>query len=300
MATADDKSTIIAPLPGRRHRHSGGFEPGSSFLFTIIAILVVFLASGCYAYAVHYISFFNIAAVIPFVFGAILGYISHKTFLFSQTRNMAVGYVMSVILGLGAIYFSWLFAFYIFFKTPVADPVKIWQGIQHLLNHYTIRLLSSGSRHADGSGIPLTGAYLGTIYILEAVIIFVTNLLVAKYYNQSAAFCEQCRTWCKQSFFTVTPLSPIENIDTIIGDLLDNRIDSLLQLTPGASPEHFTQLVVSSCLCGELNLLSINDIKMIRKVRKIQKHIKVLCSNLVISPESAEALSNHFCNNIHK
>lgn len=209
-----------------------------------------------------FLFFFYILIRFPCGFiGFPCGYLSHCIFKFTLIRNKGWGLGIAFIMACFLLYFL-----------SIASP---WMDLLSEKDPFAI-----------------------LFWLTEAGLLVAFNFMVAARLNASLFrekfFCEKCHSWTKKSF-TSRALCPIVDLTLIQQDLRDGRTDALLALSRTNPYWHHATLFVQSCLCGDLNLLSIDDVTVTKKKdkRPVESSTRLL-SNVIISDKMAHSLFVRF------
>ena len=274
---------------GTTFKLSGLYDPLHLLGGLLLSIPAILVLSLVYAYVVHYITIIYFAAAATVFFGIITGWISHYVWKFTKTRNLAWGFGISLILTFLAVYFSWAFCIGIYFENTTLDPFAICNGIGILAEKHSFNV--SFWRSSGKNGIPISGVFLSILYFIELGIIMVGGLLTAWGLNSSIGFCEKCRKWTKETFKSPS-LEPVKDANQLLVELQNGNISPLLNMNRIWSQNDHTTLVIQSCECSDLSLLSVNHVTVTMKDNKPEESSSELISQVIISFENANKIKN--------
>ena len=149
-----------------------------------------------YAYVVLYLPLIYINFIITAFFAGLVGAISVHLLKKRQVRNTAVAMAVAFLVTVFAFYCGWTVWLYAFARRAGADvrilplllnPVAVWE-IVILVNR-------NGAWSLRGS-VP-KGAFLWTIWGLDAALVFGVSLFMAWTTMGSEPYCENCGQWCE-------------------------------------------------------------------------------------------------------
>ncbi len=268
---------------GTIYKFSGRYEPMNLTIGILLGVLTVLLMSFIYTYVVHYNPIAYASAIVTFLYGLSIGWISHSILKYTKTRNFAWGLVISIILSFLALYFTWAFSLGIYYEHASFVPSDICRGIENLIETNTFNIRHRRSKWT------ISGVFVGLIYLVEAGMIFLGGIICAYSLNSSIGFCEKCKTWTK-SVFRSPALSPITDISLIENELKLGKIGTILELKKVGEHDSHTSLVIQSCDCSDMNLLTIYDVVVEKKGKKYEENKTALLSMIIISSEVSSAI----------
>jgi len=257
--------------------------------FTVLAMTRGFLIGGmatlglsfAYAYSLLYIPFVEFNFLLTGLFGLLSGIGTGLALMRQKVRNTTVTAMVGLVLGIGAVYASWLLwisgaraGANTFFELATS-PLLLWQSIV-LLNR-------SGSW--DIVGYRPHGVVLGMIWGIEAITIICLSTFFAWIVELDEQYCESCNSWCASASF-VTKLRSCEADE--LRRRLERRDFAVLGDAPVYGTDDLLRVKIRQCeKCGLTNTLAANLITVTfdERNRKSEKSNTVIDGLLITSAE---------------
>lgn len=268
------------------YRHSGKFGVHGPLLAVLGACLLGYPSGIAYAYLIDWIPFVYLNFFITLFYGMAFGLLSALLLRLARVRNIFVATLTGLVAGACASYFSWNGYVHILMTDPpmLADL----GGLSRLMT----LLYNVGSWGIGSSGKPVTGLFLGLVWVVEAIMIIGACTMLAYGGVALVPYCESCRNW----------LSEEEKIDTLdhfdspqhIEQFKAGSIAPLDQARPrDPSASRFARLTVRhSPQCADFCTLSVDNVSVsIDKEGKSQEKSEAVVSNLRVPKSLLDRLT---------
>lgn len=271
---------------GERYYRSSGAVPvgGILFAFGVTLGAVVVLA---FLYAL--LDYFNPIVYLTFLatigFGVVGGRILKAALVSGKVRNRLVSMVLSVMLGLLAVYATWVSFIWILAKQDGMDLLVF--STTELIE--IMGLISEQGLWELKGGVKPTGLALQAFWLIEALII--VGGVVSPFLEAEVPYCEECSQWSHADVTNANFALP-DNPDQLVRDLEDERYESLYRLGELPSdPADCLKAVVSSCPGCDARWLTVSRIVVTQNAKgEIQTKETALVRNLVVPLSEADAL----------
>jgi hypothetical protein len=183
---------------GLYYKHSGKFPLSALLAGLLVGVAVGLPGAYAYSYAIIYVPIVYLSFLLSMGFGLLVGLATAGGLRMRKARNTALSAVLSLLVGLGCLYFSWGVWVYANLRQAgikdigllglVLRPDSLWRLILEMnkTGVWTIR------------GATPTGITLWVVWGVEAAVILGCVLLAAVAIIQSDPFCENCEKWCEK------------------------------------------------------------------------------------------------------
>lgn len=257
--------------------HSGKVPVTAILLMIIFGLIGALILSVIYGYAIAYIPLIYINFFITVGFGMLTGIAVGIGGKMGKARKPALYGLIGLIVGLFAVYASWIAWFY-----ASSDQTLLILNPDELLT--AINLVSITGAWNIFGWTP-TGLSIYLIWAIEALIVIGGCTLVAYGYVQVQPFCEKCSQWVENAQ-TITGYQAIEDEKDFTRKLEEGQLDmvSSLQKAPDTSLKS-TEIEINHCgSCDESNYLSLTtvNVSVDDKGKESKDSNKFIC-NLKIS-----------------
>lgn len=236
------------------YSHSGRVGPVGFPLLIASGLLSSAVLSVAYSLAIHYIPFVYLDAIMPFVFGAGMGYGICWGVKTGHVRNSAAALVVAFASGVIGIYLSWVGALFILsgFEVLVFDPLALIGFIQGIA--------------VDGvwslkSWTP-TGWALYAFWIAEAAIVILYPIIHVSNYMGECIYCEKTGKWTDEEE-VVGPFESISDPDSFRARIESGDYSQLLNMKKIAESADFSAVVFKGASdCSDFHLFSIKNVSL--------------------------------------
>ena len=179
------------------YRHSG-MIPISGLVITLVGGLTVGVVGAiAYAYLVRWIPILYLRVLLPVALGALIGFVVGRLARAGRLRNKAITLALVLLVTLIAYYFTWVFWIKATFdrfveghdltvRWLITSPRMLWTAISFLNETGTWSFKRSD---------PVSGWFLGLIWLIEAGVIFVLALGTWTATAGDDVYCETCDKW---------------------------------------------------------------------------------------------------------
>ncbi len=271
---------------GDRYYRSSGAVPVGGILFAFGLTLGAVVVLG-FLYAL--LDFFNPIVYLTFLatigYGVVVGKILKATLVSGKVRNRGVSIVLSVMLGLLAVYATWVSFIWILAQQEGEN----WLVFSTTDLIEIMGLISEQGLWELRGGLKPTGLALQAFWLVEALII--VGGIVAPFLEAEVPYCEECSQWTHADVTNANFALP-EDAEQLVRDLEDERYDALYRLgvTP-SDPADCLKAVVFSCPGCDARWLTVNRIVITQNAKgEIQTQETALLRNLVLQKSEADAL----------
>lgn len=183
-----------------QYRQSGSMGT-AVFVVPVVGLIAAFVLAVAYAYADVYIPVAGyISFVLTAVFAAGVGWAVSFAGVKAKCRNVTLMHFLGFVIGLVAVYFSWVAFMYVLLKRELGDqfdgglgaillrPDAVW--------HFANAVGETGWYQLRGGNVK--GTFLWVTWALEAVIVVGWVTFMAPMGITGRVFCERCGVWCRK------------------------------------------------------------------------------------------------------
>ncbi len=267
-----------------QHSGSSGF---SFFLVPFIGVVASLIVAVAYAYATRYNPIVYLSILLPFVYGAAIGFVVSKATVASKCRSTKVAGLLALLVGLVALYCAWAAFLIVLAELSWANlpklllsPWDMWQVIVAV--------------NADGwftiSGGTPKGLVLWGMWAAEAVIVLGVVGMMGANSIADRVFCERCRAWVGDgvSVYLEPPIEVSDIQSLAEGNL--QLLESLESVEASESPR--IQVDTKACAgCQDLYTCRIKAVMMTQdKEGNLTESAQELTPYLLISPDQYAVL----------
>ncbi len=273
--------------PGQKYQPSGRFGLSTVLLVPLLGVPTAAVAAAIYAYAILYIPFVYINALITVGFGFVVGFAVAKGVALGKARSGALAALLGLLVGAAALCLSWVFWIYALLRRSdvdvalldlALDPAALWQAITFV--------------NAEGAwslkSFTPTGTVLWILWTIEALLIvgFPTFLAIGQ---ALSPFCEQCQGWCtkEKGVFRGAEI-PREELERHLRAQEVSYVAARGAAEPGATTH--LRYDVDRCACNATITLTVTQVTVKLENGKPKESTTELVSNLVLSRDAAAAL----------
>ena len=275
-----------------RYEHSGEFSIVSLVPAAGLGAAVALGVGWVYAYAIYYIPFIYINAILAAGFGFAVAYISAYALRFGRVRNTTVfsaGMLLIAGIGFLAHWGAWVAivvrasGYEASSWAVMTQPLAMWETIL-AINEVGVWSLF---------GTDVSGVALWAVWAVEAGIIFGVGFVVSHGEFHALPFCERCETWCKKSanvarLWHTDPQAVVDAFDQ--GDL--GALDSFEIVDRDLTQGSWLECEIDSCGdCGGTHTL---DVSLVHAVPdeggKVSRDATPVLTNLLLSQQQADEI----------
>lgn len=274
------------------YRHSGRFSVLSLVLGFLVTATIGLGLAYIYAYALYYIPFVYVNALLVLGFGFVLGLIAVKLIIAFKIRNEKMALVMTFLAVLVSYYAAWVVWMAAHLRAAGLDVSMVTLGGKPTVVWDLVRVFNEKGTWSLGrhSSDPVTGIFLTIVWIAEAVMIFGPALVVV-FGMMQTPFCEECETWCKER-------EAVASVGAHLMDALRPGIrgkDWTVLEKAGLQPPHlgtWCTLDLYTCpSCGQTNTLTLNSVTMSTNKKGEKKtETTILIDRLLLTAEETQTL----------
>lgn len=175
------------------YKHSGAIPLSAVLLILGAGLPAVLIGGPIYTFAVVYIPFIYVSALLAFGYGALIGGVVGWSAFKGKLRNNTVLTGVAFLFALLGLYVAWGVDPMARIGTGVRlrgfDPLFLW--------NYVAFLYDEGSWGLS-EGVPIRGPLLAAVWLAEAAIVTGTSVVVARARAANAPFCERCDRWTQR------------------------------------------------------------------------------------------------------
>lgn len=268
--------------------HSGKCPVLSVFLMLIFGAFAAAILSVVYGYAIAYIPFIYLNFFITLFFGVLVGVVVGIGGKKGKSRNQAVYGLIGLLIGVFALYLSWVVWFYASSgqKLLLINANELW---------ISMRLIATTGAWSIFGWTP-TGGALYFIWIVEALMIVGGCTLMAFASVESVPFCETCSQWVENSK-TKSGLESIEEQADFNLKLEQGQFGVLNELSQAESNSNSsTEVEIKKCnSCEGSNYLSVSSVKTkVDEKGKESKDSTKLINNLKLTSQQYSDIASSF------
>ncbi|HIB67230.1 MAG TPA: hypothetical protein EYO33_19515 [Phycisphaerales bacterium] len=239
-------------MSSQYYKLSGRFSPAGLAIALGLGVTGAVMSSAVYAYVMAWIPLVYFLILFVFGYSMLMGMLASLALRIGKVRNSAVGALVGLIIGVAALYWSWVF--WILAESSqevfIWAPDQLWAAIQYLGDKGVWSI----------KGATPTGVVLFAFWAVEAAAIVGMSAWSGFKAASNNAFCEKCDCWMEDGvplgFFSVSP-----DANGLKGDLEAGRLDRLKALS-GVTPDesHHTIVSLEDCAkCQGHKLLTLTE-----------------------------------------
>lgn len=289
-----DRSFSDNVFPGNRqfYNHSGRVSPqlilGIPLVF-IISTIIAFI----YSYAVVYIpvaGYLNILLTVGFALG--IGYCTAVTLQFFKTRNTTFAVTVGLLVGIFAVYASWVAFEYALWNRDNTEPISLLRLASRPQAVWQLASLIAEKGWYSLRNFTPQGIVLWSFWGIEALIVCGTAAYMPYSFIAHTVFCETCSGWTKGYKNRLSFL--YEDAHELKKKLIHQDM-SFLNNTKKINTTTKTFYRIECMTCDKCkNLFTLSLLKITRnwdKNGEEQEKKKFILKNLYISKETFERLT---------
>lgn len=276
----------------RLYRHSGRFSAAGLAIGFVATSIIGSALAFIYAYALRYIPFIYINALLTLGFGFVLGLIAVRFVGQYKIRNTKMACLMTFLAVLVAYYCAWV-VWMVGHLRSADIEVSMFAVARHplVVCKWILLFNENGTWSIGRDGTePVKGLFLAIIWIIEAVMIF-GAALVPVIGRLVTPFCEGCQTWCEER-------KGIAAVSAAALDSLRERVmgkDWTSLEEAGPDRPHlgtWCALDLYSCpSCGQTNTLTLNSLTMTpNKKGEPKTESKTVIDRLLLTADESRVL----------
>lgn len=275
--------------PAEKFQHSGRITL-AGILFGSAAGGVAALVLGIpYAYCVKYVPFIYLNFIASAALGALVGIVAAMGARAGKLQSSAMYQLLGVAAGLLALYFAWVF--WIFALTGQRVLTFNPQAIYFVGS----LILEKGTWGMGKHGQPVTGWFLGLVWLAEAGAIVVSSYALCRAGLASYACCPLCQKWFKSPMRSLHFQVP-ENPGPVVERLSNLDFGCLPELAPASGdkkePGAFLTLELYRCpACSGFGFFSLKVTKVWQEKNETKTSEQTLLERLVMPAESLAGLA---------
>lgn len=273
------------------YKQSGRCGPTGVPLAFAAGVLAGLICGLIYAYTVNWIPFIYLSFIATLFFGGAVGAAVVWGARIGKIRNTPLISALGALVGLIAVYFAWVF-------DPMARFSEISQpswSIELLWNYMKFGY-AEGFWSIGQQGMAVSGMFLATVWILEAVVIVGVAFITVKTLHADIPFCEETNQWTTREK-DVARLSLVddEKVEAKLNRFLAGDLDSLKDFYR-AAPNDGASLQLDLATCPDCPTCNYLTAKLIRHVTDKKGQVTTqednLLVNLQVVPENIERIRN--------
>jgi hypothetical protein len=255
-------------------------------LLLLVGIPCILVLGFVYGYAIYYIPFIYFNFFIVLGYGGVTGFVVGKLARLGKVRNGKIIFFSGLLAGLLAEYTGW-----IAWLTAMAGDLWMLGGF--LFPSEVLSLIRVLNQEGAWSilGVTPTGWFLYLIWIVEAIMVIGTAVLLCAGTGLGDPYCEKCKRWVDQEEM-ITLLEQVADPNMLKAKLEKGDYASILSLKK-ASGDRFTKIKLRQCTsCQQLNTLSVFDVtSYLNNKGEPRSNEWSLVDQLLISPEAYTAIT---------
>ncbi|MDQ5986130.1 MAG: hypothetical protein CSYNP_01849 [Syntrophus sp. SKADARSKE-3] len=277
------------------YEHSGIIGFLGPVYMIILGSLGALVFGAIYGYATDYISHLPgrglvaLRLFITFGLGCVVGFLVGIGGRYGKVRNPKALLFFGFISGLIAEYANWVSWVFAYYKqqTLILSPFDMLEFAKSLESNI------SGINFNDWTPAVII-IYL--FWVIEAIIIIGSAMIVARMMLSSTPFCERCDKWIKEEDL-ISPLDPIGSPDELKSRLEQGDFSLLKSLKiKAAETDAYTQIKLRHCpSCQHSNYLTIRaEIVSVDSNNKKKKSGTDIITNLIITYEQYKMINEQW------
>lgn len=264
------------------YKHSGAITVTGTLLGLLCGSAAAVALGFAYTYAIVWIPFVYVNALLTFVFGVGIGFAVAAGAKAGKLRSMAVVTLLGLFCGLLGLWTAWA-------VDPMARLGRVADGPSFSpLFGFGALFRYMGALYTNGSwgfgSVPVSGIFLGVIWAIEAGLIVVAAMFTAPGRLMDVAFCEPCEAWTKLQ--TGLRTISLEGVDSLLARMAEGDVAALRETKPaGAADAGHVRVDLATCpSCANSAYLTLTlVIKKADEKGKESKEEKTVLQNLVLS-----------------
>ena len=264
------------------YKHSGTITVTGTLLGLVGGGLTAVALAFAYTYAIVWIPFVYVNALLTFLFGVAIGFAVAAGAKAGKLRNMAVVGLLGVFCGLLGLWIAWA-------VDPMARLGRASDG-PSLSPFFAFGALFQymGALYENGSwgfgSATVSGIFLGIIWAIEAGLIVLAAAFTAPGRLMDVAFCEPCESWTKLQ--TGLRTISLEGVDAVLARMAEGDVAALRETKPAdAADAGHVRVDLATCpSCANSAYLTLTLVqKKVDEKGKESKEEKAVLQNLVLS-----------------
>ncbi|MBY0505350.1 MAG: DUF4339 domain-containing protein [Bryobacteraceae bacterium] len=293
QAAAPSPPPLPASAPGlvgpRHYRYSGRYPVFRTCATAICGIMVADCVAWLYAYGQFRIPYIYICAILPFVFGGILGALTVGTYVFARIRSKSIVRKLTFAFVINTYYFHWAAWVSMVLQQRGTDVHVLDVALQPEALWATI-LAANAAGPWTLFGTHFTGGWVTAVWVLEGLIIVWLALMLPPVFFGDLPFCEACNAWCtKQANVARFSHQEEQIVVRAVEDKDFTGLAALPQVALSKDVGEWYQCDIERCLkCNNLNTLDVLYVAAERDQKgKISTTTRKLVENLLLTSTEA-------------
>jgi hypothetical protein len=274
--------------PAQKYQHSGRITVAGLLFGLAAGGVAALVLSVPYAYIVKYVPFIYLNFLATGAFGALVGMLAAMGARAGNLQSSVMYRLLGLVSGALAVYFSWVFWIFALTEQRLLsfDPEVLYALGRLIMEKGTWGL----GRHGD----PVTGWFLGCVWLAEAGAILVCSYALCLSGLTSYACCPLCQKWFKSPMRSLHFQVP-ENPGPAIERLGNLDFGCLPELSPSSGdkkePGAFLTLDLYRCpACAAFSFFSLKMTKVWQEKKEIKTSEQTLLERLLIPAGSLAGL----------
>jgi hypothetical protein len=280
------------------YRHTGKIPPAAVLMGLAAGAAVGVAAAWAYAYADVYIPIIYLNFVATAAFGGAVGFVAARVAKAGKLRNYPATLLIVSVATLVAYYFSWVFWVKAVFDRYVEDhDLTVGALIEspRLLGEVIGFVYDKGTwsvGHGTSSkGENVSGAFLGIVWVAEALTVLGAALMVARALVRDEMFCEACDRWCGKAR-TLRRIEPGNSVSAK-AELEAHRVGCLDGPPPTSAARYWTVDYDHCPRCKQLHAVSVSDVTVTAdKKGNAKTATRKFVNKLLMTPAEAAAVQS--------
>jgi hypothetical protein len=275
------------------YEHSGEFSPPQVVIGTMIGLVGSCVLAAVYAYAIYYIPFIYINALLTAGFGFALAVMSVHVLRGSKVRNGAVFGIVSLLFVAAAYYVHWAVWVGIALRASEVDVMAVDVATQPAALWGTMLDINSTGLWAIGS-MQFAGGKLWAVWGIEGAMVFGIAVLAAWGMYVDLPFCERCETWCTKH----ENVARIRHGDAAaVAQAFERKdvetLQSFESVPLGQELGEWLECDLETCdsSCGATNILDMSMVAATKNAKgEVSKKKTDVVQNLLLTPEEVRVV----------
>ena len=273
-----------------------GKAPVAGIVYALIAgIAAALVGAAVYALLVHYVPFIYLDVIFCAALGFVVGFAITLGGHAGHLRNTGAYALVALVCGLIATYAQWLVylslvlpgnmddpntGFAAVLSTLAASPSDLWDIITEIndVGLWSIKKTT------------VSGGALWAVWGLEAAIITGVSLLLG-ITGTSTPYSETKGCWMEEEAL-VPPLTHIDDPEAMKTMLEAGELSSILNIQPSQDANNFSRLSWYHCPQDEFAYVSLKNVKMVMKKKKMEEETETVFEKLRVSFYLASQLAD--------
>jgi hypothetical protein len=268
-----------------QYEHSGNVARLRTFAGIAASLVAVIATAWLYAVINIHIRYVWVSALLPFAFGGALAYLNVWALRFGKVRDTQTARRITLATVTFGYYMYWAAWFGVLMPEittmdTAVRPVAVALEAVNAPQNYEWTLFDAR----------VSGGWLVLFWVIEAAIVFLMGIAIARSRHSDLPFCERCDNWCTKQRNIARLWS--EDRDAVTNAVREKNTTTLASFVPVPLSDEvgrWYEFDLEVCPgCGETITLDVHEVKATRDSKgEITRNATQFVSNIMLSPAEA-------------